>query len=305
MTYPIHTDLEGKVALVTGGTAGIGKEIARGLAARGATVIIGARDTSRGADAVRDITDVGGHMRVSAMHLDVSDQESIRRFAEDFRRQHRTLHLLVNNAGAWFTDRRTSADGHELTFATNVLGPFLLTEELAPILVRRARVVNVVSGLAGSYDADDLEYERRPYNGFKAYAQSKQALRMLTWGFAARMASRGISVNAAAPGFVHTDLNRHARGVMAAMIRAWSRLLAVPAAKGAETPLWAATAPELEGTTARYLSGRRERDSKFRDASAVADLEYRCRAMTGAFFAPRSVVRPPFPALHAVAGGAR
>lgn len=187
----------------------------------------------------------------------------------------------MNNAGAWFTDRRSAPGGEELTFATNVLGPHLLVRLLAPTMIqsRPARIVNVVSALAKDYDASDLSFERRPYDGFKAYSQSKQALRMLTWGQAARLEAHGVTVNAVAPGFVRTELNRHARGFVPFVIGVFSRVMGVTPAKGAETPLWVLGAPELQGVTGKYFDGMKEKDGKFRDPIAVRDLEERCEAM--------------------------
>src|SRR5262249_16747754 len=147
---------------------------------------------------------------VEVLPLDVANFSSIRAAAEKFPVER--LDILVNNAGAWFSDRRQSADGYELTFATNVLGPHLLTNLLPPRLRAPARIVNIVSGLADYYDAEDLLFERRKYDGFKVYGQSKAALRMLTWGQSSRLAPSGITANAAAPGFVRTDFNQNAHG---------------------------------------------------------------------------------------------
>src|SRR5207237_4455590 len=120
------------------------------------------------------------------------------------------------HGGGWVSGRREGGDGLELTLATNVLGPHLLTKLLAPRL--KGRIVNIVSGLAANYEADDLMFERRKYDGFKAYAQAKAALRMLTWGQAARLQASGITANAAAPGFVRTDFNQNAHGFVPSMI---------------------------------------------------------------------------------------
>mgnify|MGYP003693965451 CR=1 FL=1 len=119
----------------------------------------------------------------------MAEQASVQAFAAAFAERHPALDVLVNNAGAWFTGRRESPDGYELTFATNVLGPHLLTELLLDRMgaAPRARVVNLISTISGSYDPTDLQYSRRPYDGYKAYGQSKQALTMLTIGLARRM----------------------------------------------------------------------------------------------------------------------
>jgi NAD(P)-dependent dehydrogenase (short-subunit alcohol dehydrogenase family) len=273
--------MSGKVAVVTGATGGIGKEIARGLVRLGAHVVIGARDPRRG-EAAR--AELGTSGQVSVFALDVAERSSVRAFANAFSEQYGRLDVLVNNAGAWFTDRRQSPDGYELTFATNVLGPHLLTQLLLDALrsAPSARVVNVVSSIVGDYDATDLQFTRRPYDGYKAYAQSKQALTMLTWGLATRFAGQGITANTAAPGFVRTGFNANARGPRAAMIGLMSRLFAVSPAKGAETPLWVATAPELEGVTGRSYAARKDQPRKFTDPGPIAELERLCDELAAA-----------------------
>ncbi len=280
----VPADLGFKTALVTGATGGIGKEIARGLARMGATVVIGARNVDKGEAARAEIAASTGNSKISVMKLDVADLDSIRAFAPAFAAAHPKLDVLVNNAGAWFSDRRESPQGHELTFATNVLGPHLLTSLLLDGLraAGHSRVVNVVSSIAGNYDADDLLFSKRKFDGFKAYAQSKQALRMLSWGLAERVKNDGVTVNAAAPGFVKTDFNQNASGFTAMMINLSAKLFAVTAEKGADTPLWVAAAPELQDATAKYFEARKERDGKFRDAGPIADLEKRCDALVGA-----------------------
>lgn len=278
-----NVDLTGTVAVVTGATSGIGKQIARGLARLGAHVVIGARDAGRGAAAQAELgAEAPRPDAVSVLPVDVSDQASVRSFAAAFADRHASLDVLVNNAGAWFTDRVETPDGLELTFATNVIGPYLLTQLLEPQLraAGHARVVNVVSSIAGDYDATDLQFATRPYDGFKAYSQSKQALRMLTYGFAEQFAGSGVTVNAAAPGFVRTEFNRNARGARAVMINLSARLFASSPAKGADTPLWAATAPELHDVTGAYLTGRSQKDGGFHDVDAIADLQRRCEGLT-------------------------
>jgi NAD(P)-dependent dehydrogenase (short-subunit alcohol dehydrogenase family) len=281
MSSDLDVDMSGRVALVTGATGGIGKEIARGLARMGATVVLAGRDLRHGQAAMTEIAEDAPDAPLHLMRLDVAGQASIHAFAEAFGERFTELHVLVNNAGAWFSQRRESPDGVELTFATNALGPHLLTDLLLPPLrmAGDARVVNVVSAIAGHYDPTDLQYVRRKYDGFNAYAQSKQALRMLTWGLAERLADTGATANAASPGFVRTGFNRHAHGFKASMIGLSSRLFAVTADVGADTPLWAAVAPELDGVTGRYFEQRTERDARFTDPGPIEELERLCQRM--------------------------
>jgi NAD(P)-dependent dehydrogenase (short-subunit alcohol dehydrogenase family) len=280
----VETTMNGKVAVVTGATGGIGKEIARGLVRLGAHVVIGARDLRRGQAARAEIEAEPVTGQASVLVLDVADRSSVRAFATAFNDQYGRLDVLVNNAGAWFTDRRQSPDGYELTLATNVLGPHLLTQLLLDALrsSRSARVVNVVSAIVGDYDATDLQFTRRPYDGYKAYAQSKQALTMLTWGLASRVAEQGIMANTAAPGFVRTGFNDNAHGLRATMIGVMARLFAVSPAKGAQTPLWVASAPELDGVTGKSFETLKEQPPKFTDAGPIAELERLCDELAAA-----------------------
>ena len=275
----------GNVAVVTGATGGIGKEIARGLAQAGMTVVIGARSIERGETAATEIAaSSNGAPAPVVMQVDTADLASIRAFASAVSARFAEISVLVNNAGAWFTDRRVSRDGIELTFATNVLGPHLLTELLLPRLqdASQARVVNLVSSFAGSYDASDLQSTRKRYDGGKAYAQSKQALQMLTWGLAARTLGSGVTANCAEPGFVRTDLNRHATGFRTTMINISARLFGVTPAKGADTPLWVATAPELAAVSGKCFAKRKAKADQFREPAPIADLERACRELEGA-----------------------
>ena len=277
-------DGKGKIVIVTGSTGGIGKEIARGLARWGAQVVIAARNEDK-ARAVRDeLAKDTGNDAISTLVVDVARQSSIRAFAAAFRERHDKLDVLVNNAGTWFSDRRESPDGIELTWATNVLGPYLLTEELAGVLTAASpsRVVNIVSSLASNYDASDVQFAKRSFDGMKVYAASKQALRMLTWWQAKRFAGSGVTANAVAPGFVRTDFNQNARGFVATMIGLSAKLFAVTPEKGARTPIWVASAPELAQASGKYYDGMKEKEGKFHDEAAVEELHAICARMTQA-----------------------
>src|SRR5262245_54594740 len=274
----MDANLAGKTAVVTGATGGIGKEIARGLVKLGAHVIVGARTLERGEIAAAEI---GPPDQCTALAVDVADQASIRSFAAAVRNRFWILDILVNNAGAWFTDRLTSTDGVELTLATNVIGPHLLSELLLDQLQASpsARVVNVVSQIQGSYDVTDLEFTRRPWDGYKAYGQSKRALSYLTWGLAARLSGSTVTANTAAPGFVKTGFNRNTHGFRAGMIGLSAKLFAVSPEKGADTPLWAASAPELAGVSGKYFDRRKEKAVEPVSAEEVAALEDACRRL--------------------------
>lgn len=284
MPAPIQVDLSAKTCLVTGATAGIGKEVARGLARLGARVALACRSVDRGRAARDDIARTTKSDKVELLEVDLSDQRSIRAAAAKFIAEHEHLHVLVNNAGVWTTTRKTSVDGLELTFATNVLGYHLLTRELLPLLERSApaRIVNVASGLAKGLDLGDLFFERRKYDGMAAYAQSKQANRMLSWTLAEQLLDKRITVNALHPGIVNTELVRDATGVVGMLSRTFYKVAGRTPEQGADTPLWLAAAIEVEGITGRLWKDRHQVDCPFRDPAQLEALYAKCEALVAA-----------------------
>src|ERR1700733_14199298 len=162
MIHAIEANLAGKTALVTGANTGIGKEIARDLARLNARVLLACRSEERGQAALDEIVADTGNHKTELRLLDVSSRASVLAFAKELRAREPELHILVNNAGVWLDERRTSVDGVELTWATNVLGVHLMTRELLPLLERggrpgaSARIVNVASEMARSLDLGDV-----------------------------------------------------------------------------------------------------------------------------------------------------
>jgi NAD(P)-dependent dehydrogenase (short-subunit alcohol dehydrogenase family) len=245
--------VSGKTILITGATGGIGLEVARDLAAMGAHVVIGARDAARGQAVVEELTRAGG--RAQLLTVDMASFASVRRAAERFDAEHPALDVLINNAGIVVKDRQVNADGHEITWATNFLGPFLLTRLLLPSLEKapRPRVVNVSSTAhrSGRIDWEDLELSRG-FRGFKAYANTKLAIVLFTRELARRQPK--IAANALHPGAIATGIWR-----VAPPLARWVLALALPSAKkGAQPVVRLAAAPELDGVTGRYFDKLRE-----------------------------------------------
>jgi NAD(P)-dependent dehydrogenase (short-subunit alcohol dehydrogenase family) len=269
------------VAVVTGATGGLGKEIARGLVRDGMTVVLGVREPGKAGTVKAELEGQPGGGRVELLALDLASLASVRRFAADVADRHPAVALLVNNAGGWFNERRLSPDGHEMTFATNALGPYALTQALLPLLKasRPSRIVNIVSAATGGYDVGDLDWKRRRFNGFKAYTQSKQTVRFMTWTLAQRLDAEGVVANAVSPGFVKTAFLSNATGVMAMMMRLISPF-ATPPAKAADTPLWVALAPEWADRTGRYVEARKEKNGGSRDQADLDALDRLLRRMT-------------------------
>jgi NAD(P)-dependent dehydrogenase (short-subunit alcohol dehydrogenase family) len=271
-----------RTCLVTGANSGIGKETARGLARLGHRVVLACRDPERGEAARRDIAETTGNSAVEVMIVDLARPGSIRDFARTFLDSHRELHVLVNNAGIWATRRRESPDGLEQTWATNVLGYFLLTELLLDRLRESApaRIVNVASQLARDLDLEDVEFRRRSYSGISAYAQSKQADRMLTWALARRLEDTAVTANAMHPGGVNTPLFAKGGGLLGLTASVFSKVAGKTPGEGADTVVWLATSPEVEGKSGGFWIDRRLVRCRFRDPAAEERLWALCASMT-------------------------
>jgi retinol dehydrogenase-12/retinol dehydrogenase-13 len=284
MSEPIRADLTGKMCLVTGASAGIGKAVARQLARLGARVVLACRNPEKGEVVRREIAGATGNHDLEVMTVDLSSRRSIDLFAESFAKRHPALHVLVNNAGVWLEKRQESADRIEMTWATNVLGYFRLTDRLLPVLraAPAARVVNVASQLAGGLDLGDVEFKRRTYAGRAAYAQSKQADRMLTWALARRLDGTTVTANALHPGFVSTELFGKAGGLLAVAGGAFAKLWALKPDQGADTAAWLAASPDVQGRNGLFWIERQDRRCRFRDSNAEEALWKLCIEMTTA-----------------------
>jgi NAD(P)-dependent dehydrogenase (short-subunit alcohol dehydrogenase family) len=166
-----------------------------------------------------------------------------------------------------------------------VLGPFLVTRELLPLLARTgdlrssARIVNVASEMAHSLDLSDVELTRRGYDGMTAYAQSKQADRTLTWGLTRRIASMSVTANAMHPGWVATEITSRERGVKQAIVCAASKMFARKPCEGADTASWLAASPEVETQTGKFFVDRRARACRFHDEPLEEALWALCESM--------------------------
>jgi NAD(P)-dependent dehydrogenase (short-subunit alcohol dehydrogenase family) len=247
--------MRGKTCLVTGATSGIGKETALALARRGASVIVVGRNPAKGADTVRWIREQTGSDSVDLMLADLSSQQQVRQLAEDFKKKHRHLHVLVNNAGVVLMSRRESADGIEMTWALNHLGYFLLTNLLLDVLRASApsRIVNVSSGAHRRVELDFADLQgRKRYRGFRAYARSKLANLLFTYELAARMEGTGVTVNALHPGLVATNLPRD-NGLLGPLLTFLLGLRGMRPEAGARIVVFLAASSEVEAVSGLYF----------------------------------------------------
>jgi retinol dehydrogenase-14 len=261
---PAYPDLTGKVAMVTGANDGIGRATALGLAKLSATVVMVCRDRPRGEAAQAAIRAESGNPAVELLLADLSSQAAVRNLAAAYQRTHAHLHILVNNAGASAKRRTVTADGIELSFAINYLAPFLLTNLLLDVLKASApaRIVNVTSAgeMMGRIDFEDLMGERA-YSPARAYNQSKLANVLFTYELARRLEGTGVTANCLHPGFVKTKMTaRDGGGWMDLMIRLARRFALTPE-QGAQTTLYLASSPEVQGVSGKYFENKREKRS--------------------------------------------
>jgi NAD(P)-dependent dehydrogenase (short-subunit alcohol dehydrogenase family) len=249
---------DGRVALVTGAASGIGQATSIGLARVAGTVVLLVRNAGRGEQALRDIHASVPDAKAEVLECDLASQSSIRSAAARFMTGHDRLDILVNAAGVFVKQRKFSADGIELTFATNYLAYFLLTNELLPLLRASApaRVVNVASRYGRSkIDFEDLQKVRSRYSYLKSTPQTMLARVLFTQELANRLRGTGVVANAVHPGLVaHTGLLRDTRGPFK-----WvTDIFGSTPEKGADTVLWLSTAPEADIVSGKLFSKRRE-----------------------------------------------
>ena len=260
--------MQGKRVIVTGPTYGVGREIAIQLAELGAEVVLAARNIQKANDVAVEIARRTASNNAVVMEIDTSSLDSIRKFAREFRNKYDRLDVLLNNAAVsrGALPRVNSVNGIELTFATNVLGYFLLTQELLDLLKQSApsRIINVASSFASDLDLDDLQFERRAFESFRAYAQSKACDRILTWAFARRLEGTGVNVNAMTPGLItETELYRNAQPEL--MQRLTQRAGGRTSAQGADTAVWLASNSELQNVSGKFFEDRQELECEFRN----------------------------------------
>jgi NAD(P)-dependent dehydrogenase (short-subunit alcohol dehydrogenase family) len=251
----------GKTVLITGGTSGIGKATAVAVAAMGADVVVVGRNPERGEAAVEEIRTQSHSEAVELILADLSVQSEVRRLADEFQERHDRLDVLANNAGLVQSKRTETEDGIETTLAINHLAPFLLTnlllEESAP-----SRVITVSSEAQrwGNMDFEDIQSTRK-YRGFPVYGMTKLANIMFTYELAERLKGTGVTANCLHPGPVSTNFGKNNGGPMALFFRLGKPFMRSPE-QGADTLIWLAVSPDVEGVSGKYFSDRKEIEAK-------------------------------------------
>jgi NAD(P)-dependent dehydrogenase (short-subunit alcohol dehydrogenase family) len=294
-------DQSGRLAVVTGANSGTGREAAERLAAAGAEVVLGVRTIAKGEQARDEILAAHPAARLQVRRIDLADLGSVRDFADGLTSDDRPLDLLVNNAGVMMPPSRlTTADGFELQFGSNFLGPFALTVRVLPLLLAAPapRVATMSSGVAtwGRIDFDDLQWERRRYRSAAAYAQSKLADLLMARHLAAVAADRGWALKStiAHPGYTRTNLQTAGRSLGRDRAPRFSQLSFIPSQgvrQGTEPLLFAATAPTAVNGAYYGPSGRfglvgptapAKLPARGRDTATAARLWATAERLTGA-----------------------
>lgn len=256
-------DLAGKLVFITGGASGLGAETARAMAARGAHIVIAARDMAKGEEAAKTVREATGSDAVDVIACDLGSLANIRECAGATLAKYDKIDLLINNAGVMACPQGATSDGFEMQFGTNHVGHFLLTNLLMPALEKAdgARIVNL-SSRGHHFDTvhfDDPQFKNRDYDKWASYGQSKTANIMFSVGLENRLAGKGIHAYAVHPGGIQTNLGRHlTEEDIAALLKRMEENSGESVAfknveAGAATTCFAATAPEIEGKGGVYL----------------------------------------------------
>ncbi|KAF9219365.1 NAD(P)-binding protein [Gyrodon lividus] len=254
-------DLSGKVALITGANAGIGKETARVLLAKNAKVWIACRNVSKGEAALKELKECTGR-DAHLLKLNLSNLKSVKETADEFLRQENQLHILFNNAGVMNPPiEMTTDDGYDLQFGTNVLGHFYLTKLLLPTLISTAKsspegTVRVVNTSSNAHWIDGLRFDtfkdgpkRRAGSTYRLYGQSKTGNIIFSAELHRRYHDQGIISTALNPGGIRTELQRH-HGSLSQKL---GSMLLWDVSYGALTQLYAGTSPEADKIGGQYL----------------------------------------------------
>lgn len=244
--------MEGKTCLVTGATGALGAATATGLVRQGATVVLTTRSRERGEGTLAEVSNAGRGGAAELVIADLATMESVRRLAAEITESHHELDVLVNTAAVYTRRRAITTDGFELMFATNHLGPFLLTNLLLGPLraAAPARVITVSAPSTTTLDFDDLQGQRK-FSSLHAFGASKMANLLFAFELARRLEGTGVTSNVLHPGLMKSRLMREAP----AFARFITRLAGKPPERAAEAAAHLASAQELRQVTGRFFKG--------------------------------------------------
>ena len=257
--------MQNKVCLITGADGGIGRETTRGLAQKGATIVMACIDLDDAKPVYEEIKRESGNQNIEMMQVDLANLSSVRTFAREFSRRYQQLHVLINNAGTYHHTRQETAEGFEKTIGINYLGPFLLTNLLVPVIQQTpaSRIINVSSNahFQGRVDVNDLHFQKKSYQGFKAYSASKAAIVLFTQELAERLKGSDVTVNALHPGHVATNIWNIWPGTwrQKMIFKVFNRIM-TSTEDAAQNSIYLASADEIQGVTGKYFDGKKVRE---------------------------------------------
>lgn len=245
-----------KTAIITGATSGIGYQTALAIAKQGYNIVLVSRNKEKLENTKQEIIDNSSNENISYFVADLSLISDIKRVATEIKQAHPVIDVLVNNAGAMFSERQETKEGIELTLATNHINYFLLTNLLldnikASTNGRIASVSSEAQKLTKSVNWDDIEFKNK-FKGLTAYAQSKLFNAMFTFQLAKKLEDTNVIVNCMHPGGVNTGFGRNTKGFIRLLVGLIFPLMRTPE-KGAETLIWLATSNEVEGINGKYF----------------------------------------------------
>lgn len=256
-------EMAGKTVVITGASQGIGKAAAIDLAKLGAELVLVVRDARKADAAVAEIREATPAAKIDLVFADLSLMSAVRKAAAEIKARHPKIHVLLNNAGVVMTERKVTAEGHELTFATNHLNYFVLTHELLDVLKASApaRIINVASDahVGQRIDFDDLMGEKS-FKTWKAYGQSKLANVMFTYELARRLEGTGVTANALHPGVVATNFGKNNQNWFGWGVKLLAPFFTSPS-KGAATSVFLASSATAEGVSGKYFKRSKARKS--------------------------------------------
>jgi NAD(P)-dependent dehydrogenase (short-subunit alcohol dehydrogenase family) len=248
-------DMRGKVVVITGATSGIGSVAAEQLAEMGARIVLVARDKARAEAELSRLREKAPGARHSVHYGDLSTLEEMKRVGREIAAAEPRIDVLINNAGALFSHRTMTADGLEMTFATNHMSYFVLTEMLRQRLLDSApaRIINTSSDAhrRNKIDFDDLQ-SAHGYSGFKVYGRSKLCNILYTRELARSLSGTGVTANSLHPGFVATRFGDNSGGSFSVMVRI-AKNFAISPEKGAETIVYLAASDEVASVSGEYF----------------------------------------------------
>lgn len=253
--------MKDKVCLITGANGSLGKATAVALAKLGATVILACRNKVRGDKVKADVILATNNSNVELILVDLSLQESIRQMATTFNEKYEHLDVLINNAAIYKSQREITSEGLELMFATNHIGPFLLTNLLLDKLKTSApaRILVVTAPSTTPLDFNDLQGEQR-FSSLHAFGVTKMCNLLYTYELAGRLEGTGVTVNAVHPGLMKSSLMREAPLAM----RWLTQLASTDPKKAASSLVYLASAPEMANVTGKF----------FKDGKAIESNQY-------------------------------